>query len=491
MDLHSASGSFKKAQLFILCILLVSLCIRPAVKWLNFEVFDMDEAGQFWMAKGLNHDSAPHSSFGTLQDALENNRYYNMDPGGFTALLFGWSKISNDIHFLRILPIIFYWLFVLGIFLLGKSLFRNYIWAFAFTLLSVLPSPAGLHISIPFAARVGYLRAYSMEMCGVALSVWYILKHEGQWKPRNLLKLSLLMSFFCTGRYGFVMTAFALSLYILYDLLKNRTSSQKLIRDSIVFGLPLLLTVALVYFGETRFQNGDLDLLPYYQSIRLNPRLLYGWLSVSFYLILLLNIFQSVKGKGVHPLYAMSCLVGLVFFVLSCMNKYPWTPVSTMPVTVLTQFSLLHFVFERCRKRIPERIFMPALVCLFLMLNIVLWPKTLNHLSLNENTKELAELEAACSCPNPVLISSGMNPVYRYLFEWGALKHIAYPSSFVFETGTRHPDAFFSIPEEKPKPFYHQFAVVMCDHRLGETAPEGFEKNGEFTYINPSYATER
>ena len=493
--MKALSTSKVTASTAIFILLLVALALRPAVKWMSYEVFDMDEAGQFWMAKGLNHDSAPYSSFGTLQDALKNNRYYNMDPGGFTALLYFWSKISNDIHFLRILPILFYFGFLLGLFLIGKHLLRSSMWALAFTLLGVLPHFQNLfhYLSFPFAARVGYLRAYTMEMCGVVLTVAYMLKHRADERLSYsyLLKLSILMAFFCTSRYGFVITAFALSLRTLLRLYVHRDSLADFFKRSVVFGLPLLLMVATIYFGETKYQNGDIRLLPYYTTLHMKPVLLLSWLSVSLYLVAFYSLHQlKVQKKRPCELFIITLFVGPVFLILSALNIYPWSPLSTMPVMILTQFSLMYIFLNWLQKIILDKLFIPILASVLILLNLVLWPMGIRSLSHNDNTEELSEIENACQSGKPVLVSSGMNPVCRYLFEYGILKSNGYPSFFSFQTGTPHPDGFFSHPTLAHQEFdYQDFAWYLADSRLGEGVPEGFICKGHFTYSNETYAT--
>ncbi len=147
----------------LIWVLFLLLAIRPCFVWMGHQDYDYDEAGQFWMAKGLHHFSEPNASDGTIANIVENNRHYNLDPGGFTLLLRFWSKISNDIHFLRVLPVLFYWLFVIVMFLLGRFLFKSDLWG-VFASLAVMPNLHIPYISFPFTVKSGYLRAYSMEM---------------------------------------------------------------------------------------------------------------------------------------------------------------------------------------------------------------------------------------------------------------------------------------------------------------------------------------
>ena len=53
----------------------------------------LDEAGQFFISIGLNHFSEPLSPKGSYLDMISNNNEFNLDPGGFSVLLFFWLKI--------------------------------------------------------------------------------------------------------------------------------------------------------------------------------------------------------------------------------------------------------------------------------------------------------------------------------------------------------------------------------------------------------------
>jgi hypothetical protein len=55
----------------------------------------LDEAGQFWISKGLNHQSPPLSKENGLNEVIINNKYKNLDPGGFSILLHFWTYVSN------------------------------------------------------------------------------------------------------------------------------------------------------------------------------------------------------------------------------------------------------------------------------------------------------------------------------------------------------------------------------------------------------------
>lgn len=481
-----SSTIIRRLGLIILTVLLVLLALPPAAKWMSNELLDYDEAGQFWMSKGLHHYSAPYSECGSLKDALEYNRHYNMDPGGFTAILYFWSKISNDIHFLRLLPIIFYLLSILGTYLIGKKLFSSRVWAIALALLLVLPSPSASipYFSIPFAARAGYLRAYTMEMAGVVLCVWYLLKNHDNLTNKSLLKLSLLMCFFCTSRYGFIIAAFAMSLYVLWRIYNQKEPLIITIKKICVYSIPLLITVAAVYFGEAKYQNSGLELLPYYRALGQSAELWCGWMSVSLYLVSCYVCVQKfIRKTSVSPLYVLTCVIGWVFVVFSCLNKYPWAPLSTMPVMLLTQISLFSLLLKSF-KRIPISVVYPSLLVIMLFLNLALWRIHIRAVGKYQSELDLKELKELCYESQSVLVTTGMNPTYRYLFEYGALQDVAYPASFSFCGGNMHHDDFWQIKEEADMIDYQKYTYVVIDSKLAQVVPEGFVQIGSYTCKN-------
>ena len=94
-------------SILILSLFVFSILLEPYM-W-------HDESGQFFMSLGLNHFSPPNESPGSFLDVIKNNNNYNLDPGGFTVLLYLWMKISTNYIWIRLLPFLF---FLSSIFLL-------------------------------------------------------------------------------------------------------------------------------------------------------------------------------------------------------------------------------------------------------------------------------------------------------------------------------------------------------------------------------------
>ena len=85
-----------------------------------------DEAGQFYISKGLHHNSKPFTSYLGVANVIYNNRYFNLDPGGFSVLLNYWSMGSNHYAYLRLLPLLFFLAFIFVAYKIGIQLFHTH-----------------------------------------------------------------------------------------------------------------------------------------------------------------------------------------------------------------------------------------------------------------------------------------------------------------------------------------------------------------------------
>lgn len=173
-----------------------------------------DEAGQFWIAKGLNHDSEPFTAEKGVLDVIENNKYYNLDPGGFGILLHYWSFISNHHVWLRMLPFLFFIGVVLSFVYLSYLWTKNSKVAILMGLVAIL-SPKLLYMGFE-------LRAYSMECLGTVMGIIALEKLNTGITYRKLLMWSCVFAFFMTSRYSEILILYIVSLDILYLITKSK-----------------------------------------------------------------------------------------------------------------------------------------------------------------------------------------------------------------------------------------------------------------------------
>lgn len=252
------------------CILVYLLVIVSAYRtcyfgWSSFLWFD--EAGQFWIAKGLNHDSDPMSPVGNVIDVIRNNRDYNLDPGGFGVLLHFWSMISNGHIWLRTLPFLFFIGTILSFVHLSYRWTKN---KYIAVLMGFVPVFTNMIMREMFN-----IRAYSMEIMGVVVAVIAIDYIKEKVTPKRLLQFSLLISLFMTSRYSYIIVAFVASTYILWLIYKTDESNNKKLLMAGVYALPLLVTLTCIYFMALRYQNSGLEGLSYVDCyVRSNPSIL-------------------------------------------------------------------------------------------------------------------------------------------------------------------------------------------------------------------------
>ena len=97
----------KKAIRLALFLTLISALLLFIFIGITNKSLTFDEAGQFWVSKGLNHFSPMNVSYGNVKDVWIQNRTWNLDPGGFSVIAYYWLQLSNSIVWIRLLPLLF------------------------------------------------------------------------------------------------------------------------------------------------------------------------------------------------------------------------------------------------------------------------------------------------------------------------------------------------------------------------------------------------
>ena len=162
-----------------------------------------DEAAQFWISQGLSNYSPPFAEAQGVRDVVRMNRLENLDPGGFSVLLHAWTAFGRGLAWLRSLPFAFFVLAVAAVGLLGWRLTRSALFALAAAAMPML-YPAVLY----FALEV---RAYSMEMAGLALGVLALVLAREKPSVARALLLGLTCAVFLSSRYSFALVTLAIA----------------------------------------------------------------------------------------------------------------------------------------------------------------------------------------------------------------------------------------------------------------------------------------
>ena len=432
--------SFKQllSDSFIPCVLIIYIGMLVfSVRYEMNPYLWFDEAGQFWIAKGLNHDSDPMSATGGVLDVIKNNQNYNLDPGGFSLLLHFWSFVGNGYLWLRLLPFLFFVLTIIGFIYLAHRWTGN---KYVAALMGFVP------MIIPMVYHEAFeLRAYSMEVLGVVLGAVAIDRLQEHINYKRLILWSLVLCIFLTSRYSFIIVAFVISTYILYLICKSQESTKCKISMALVYAIPLFLTLAFDYFCAMRYQNPEVRALSYLPYINSHPKLLIhtsslrhwfylgviGWLA---YILRKTSLIQKYKG-----LIYTTLMVNVIFVLLSCLGMHPWSADSTrcismIMLTILCITALWSELAKILLKYTDARYVLLAFVCLRL---VSLYKPDYKDSKNRQNA--LTEWQSLNYQGGKVYIDRWESPCMRYQFEYGALQgESAYPAQFTCTKMRKH-----------------------------------------------------
>lgn len=435
--------------LFLLLFEFISLFVL-SLRNLSYEYLWYDEAGQFWIFKGLNHDSNPMTEENGLSAVIDNNKSYNMDPGGFSIIGHYWTKFSNSIVWLRILP----FLFLLGVSTCSAFIFKRLFNNKGITILALM-----LPFLYPILLNMGFeIRAYSMEVFGSTLLVWCLFRIKDNLSVSNLLVCFVLGAVFMSSRYAEVLVVVVAAIYAAYLVFRSQMNlSGKLLR-LLAIGLPVAIGFAVIYLVSLRFQNPELNQLSYLQYLKNRPGLLIRPVNVLY--LLSLVIFGAVlfvprlrlKFGHLEPLLAMCIGANLIFILVSFLGFYPWRIGSkgNLSVNYLFLLSLLALLLEWLRNNVKyHNLAYVSIVAgigftMFWGFNGYLLPKKVNSAyplqDMHCNTPYDFNIIGSPSI-RKVFVECWENPYIRYAYEHGHLKDRSkgiYPDKFYLQKGVPH-----------------------------------------------------
>ncbi|HJV66348.1 MAG TPA: hypothetical protein VJ550_11485 [Geomonas sp.] len=428
-----------------------------------------DESGQFWMSKGQIHFAPPLTPDGTLADVLQANRTANSDPGGYTVALHWWLSGGTSPLWLRSFSFIFFVATAFAFAGIAWLWTRNRLLAAA---AGVLPACSPLLVTFAFE-----LRAYSMEACGIALSV-LLLEYAGR-RPAvgRFLALGILAAFFLTSRYSFICPATATGL-ALFWMVRDFPWRQRL-SFLAAYAIPVLASCAAIYLVTLgHSQSHQKPNPPYYveqyvlggktlgEMAGIAVRALFSWYELGALLFVALFLFFALRRnersgyQRFTPLFIIVVVVNLEVVLLSLLGKYPWCPNLRWGIglNLLSMLSLLPALWMLARSAAGEeatgRKGFSLGVCLAVSL-LALYGAATSRVSSEEPLYDnIMKLGPASLYGKTVFITQMAQPSVRYLYEYGPLKRYAegiYPQSFIFEVPPKvtdyRPIDYFISPE--------------------------------------------
>jgi len=439
-----------------------------------------DEAGQFFVSKGLNHDSEPFGNEKGLASVIKNNAHYNLDPGGFSILLHFWAKISNHHVWLRILPFVFFVITILSI------IYLSYLWSGN---LSVALLTGIIPIIAPLIANMAFeIRAFSMEYLGIVMGVIAIDRLNYHLSKKALLGWGLLLSAFITSRYSAIVVVFIISLIIVYLIFRTQLPLKEKALSLIVYATPILISLVFIYIFSLNIQNPNAEpvsYMPYLKSeagILLQPKNIVYLSFVVFLsgLLILQKRFQKIQKYRMLLILAISA--NLMFISLSLLGKYPWTPYSNKLISlVILTIICVCAAFTEISSLMLSKLGKPGLIMVIVVLITAVFVQR-DKLSIrtgNQDNTYFCLEQIDFDNFKSVFVDRWASPCVRYLYEYGALKSErsgVYPEKFTFAKGQKHNffsgrlsrDEFYALQPKMNQLLEYDLIIAPELHKQGE-----------------------
>ncbi len=456
-----------------LAAVLVAGFLALAAGNLGYRGMWWDEASQFWMSQGVGRDSAPFAPRRGLADTVRWNAWENLDPGGFSVLLHGWTAVSRSLVWLRLLPFAFFLLGSLALALLGWRLTRSPVFAVAAGAVPALV-PAALYFGLE-------IRAYSMEMAGIMLGALLLAGAVERPSPRRAALLGLVCAAFLTSRYSFVLAAAALLVALLGGC-AGRVTGRTLRAQMAAAALPIAVSGAAIaaimlprqlrpemHAGALGLSSpaythgGVLAFAPDVPALLARNLISPAALPITFAIVLVLvasarRLAARPGGDRPRPdaagaaarfaLLTFAAGVQTLSAAVSLLGLYPWdlavrwsaylVAVSAVAAVALAAEARARLLARAAPPRRRARRLGAGLATLIVAaaaLGAGLHRQSVEGRAVTDVAVQLDLLPRAAFAPGRVFVTYYEAPALRYLYEYGPWAgRLEYPASFRFET---------------------------------------------------------
>ena len=318
----------KFASLFLFLTLLFVTSKNIFADYLSY-----DESVQFWISNGISPDADLGVEVGNIEKVITNNRSYNLDPGGFSILLHYWTKISTVQIWLRLLPYLFWLGIIWGVYSILFSLTKHVTFSFIGGFLLML---------FPVFANSGFeIRAFSMAGFGSVMGIKALLSIRNNKSWKLVLFWGIILAVFMTSRYSVIPLILILSLFILFELIKESAPVSSKFVMVLSFVLPSLVSFCVIYFLSMYDQNKLAEPLNYIPYLSKDFTLLFSGKSsfiligLMFLSVLLLLQSRLEIQKEITTIWKFTLVYFLFVFLLSFLGIHPWQPFHLRGISLL------------------------------------------------------------------------------------------------------------------------------------------------------------
>lgn len=225
-------------QFFLICLIFLAIIFR--VVFLDLHGFWLDEADHFWAAKGvqgvyLEHFDSREKDV-TLPGLIKDTYLRGLGSPTFTIFIHYWSKVSNSVSWLKIVPLFFGILTLLLMYHIAIGCGFSKKWA-----LAILTYCAW---NVPWFYYSVELRSYSFEIFCSALTLALllkILKSKGN-SMKYYIWLFLSMLLGISSGYGYSTYFLFIAVFLIFYTLKN----DMCIKNRKIFQLLILTIPAII-----------------------------------------------------------------------------------------------------------------------------------------------------------------------------------------------------------------------------------------------------
>ena len=399
-----AFSSFRITSFFIRLlpiILTLYILFRISLNLINESLW-YDEAMQFWISFGCNPDQIKINN--GLDEVIDLNQKFNHDPGGFSLLLHFWLNISQELKWIRLLPLLFFLGSIIVVFLTIQSLFKDKRISFICALIPFL-SDTLLYFSTE-------IRAYSMECLCSSFAILAICTLNQQKSLCKILLCSIMLSFLMTSRYSAMITS-ALSMIVIISSWSTKLRPNFFVRVSFMI-IPFILIASTAYLFSLSLQNPSIK-TPSYVDLSFEFNILN--LIIFFIPLGCIVFFDRSDDRRIFYVSIYVTLLNLTFVALALLEIHPADLWSKYCVGLLFGNIVLYIiVFAKVLSSNNDQKWSSIFLAV-LALGILLQH---NSLSMRANQNFFDPQELCKLSGKKIYVDRSLSPTLKYLTTFGS-----------------------------------------------------------------------
>ena len=431
-----------------------------------------DEAMQFWISFGSNPDSLNLN--GGIWEVVKLNQLFNHDPGGFSIILHLWLKFSQDLCWIRILPLLFFLASVFTTFLTVHFVFKNKFLSFICALIPFLSDTL-----IYFSTEI---RAYSMECLCCSFGILAICETQKQKSLLQILGYTLVICLLATSRYSAMVLGALVILVISLSWFRNQKHGA--VCRVLVMIVPFLLFATMTYLYSLSLQNPFVKTPSYVDlSVEINFFNIIIFLTPPACLVL----FSRSKDRRLFTISLFVTLLNFTFLILALLEIHPADIKSKYCIGMLWgNLSFFIIILAKFLSSVSHHLGSSMAICI-VGIGILLQH---NSLSMRAN-QNFFDAEELCKLyDKKIYVDRGLSPIVKYLTTFGVAKkcEVTNKNDFFYQKQTTHAldsdGNFLGMSEQKSQDFSPFDVLIVSDSIINDESSNWENTSNHFYHQN-------